>query len=153
MSAFNLTAWHIVKQGLHFTMYNKSSVEKTALVNKEMVCSMFQPSVSFYPSLEGGWAGWRDDTEEILWIRTTHGQLPLLIHLPYRHFLSFSTLTKLLVRGGGWQRIYIQKESECERGRGWICRGIQGPLARARDGHKQIHREKQCTLWHTSSQW
>lgn len=31
----------------------------------------------------------------------THGQLPLLIHLPDRHFLSFSMLTKLLVRGGG----------------------------------------------------
>lgn len=41
----------------------------------------------------------KDDTEEILGIRTTHGQLPL-IHMPYRHFLSLSTLTKLLV----WRR-------------------------------------------------
>lgn len=71
-------------------------MKKTMLVSKETVYGVLQPSVSFTPSLEGGWV----DTEEILGIRTTHGQLPLLIHLPYRHFLSLSVPTKLLVRGG-----------------------------------------------------
>lgn len=48
--------------------------------------------------------------------------------------------------------IYISTERGSERGRmnSW---GLQWHLARARDGHKQIHREKQCTLSHTSSQW
>lgn len=131
---------------LEFEIY--TCVKKMTLVSKKM--AWFSPPCLFLPSLEGGWVGWRDDTEEILGIRTTHGQLPLLIHLPYRHFLSLSTLTKLLVRGGGWQRIYIQRERE--RGR-MNSPGLRGHWARARDGHKQIHREKQCTLWHTSSQW
>lgn len=116
--------------------------KRMTLVSEETAC--FSPLCLFCPSLEGGWVGWRDDTEEIC---TTHGQLPHLIHLPYRHFLSFSTLTKLLVRGGGRQRIYIQKEWRMDL---W---GIQRHLARARDGHKQIHRQEQCSLWHTSSQW
>lgn len=75
-------------------------VKKMASVSEEMVCGVFQ-CLFLLLWREDGWVGWRDDTEEILGIRTTHGQLPLLIHLPYRHFLSLSTLTKLLVRGGG----------------------------------------------------
>lgn len=100
--------------------------EERTLVSGEMrmVNDTFQPSVFYSPSLEGGWVGWRDDTEENLGIRTTHGQLPLLIHLPYRHFLSFSTLAKLLVRGGGWQRIHIQRGREKEGG--WIHEHYRG---------------------------
>lgn len=87
---------------------SKSSMKK--MIIKETVCDSVL-CVSFRCS-EGGWFGWRDDTEEILWIRTMHGQLPPLIHLPYRHFLSFGTLAKLLVWGGGWQRIYVFTERE-----------------------------------------
>lgn len=65
----------------------------------------------------------KDDTEEILGIRTTHGQLPLRIHMPYRHFLSLSTLTKLLV----WRRDkgYTYRKRGGERGR-MNLQGLQG---------------------------
>lgn len=63
-------------------------------------------------SLERGWVRCRDDTEENLRIRTTHGQLPVLIHLPYRHFLSFSMLAKLLLLRGGGDKGYIYRETK-----------------------------------------
>lgn len=115
---FNSTLQQVVTQWIAFLRSDCCIKNGRSVVGGELIYDLFEPSVSVSSSLEGGWMGWRDDTERNLWIRTMQGQLPLLIHLPYRHFLSFSTLTKLLVSGGGWQRIHIQNRRDW--GWGWI---------------------------------
>lgn len=74
-----------------------------------------------------------------------HGQLPLFIHLPYKHLLSFSKRTELLIRGGR-----VIKALYTERRRKIM--DAKGHFSRERDVHKHVDGEKRRTRRHTSSQ-